>query len=304
MPAGPDREEAPREDPRAAPADSGGTAGEPRGGSRHAPIRYVALGDSFTEGVGDVDPERPNGVRGWADRVAEQLTLRFPDTTYANLAIRGRLLNRILDEQVGPALELGPTLVSVYGGGNDILRPNIDIDELMLGYDDAFARIRASGAQVLTFTGFDVRNFYGIFRGTRGRTAIYNELLREIAEDRGVILVDFWRFSGEFQDARYWAPDRLHLSTLGHVKMAGKVLEALQVAPDDLGLEPLPRMREVSRVQTTRANVEWVREFALPWVGRRLRGTSSGDALTPRYPEAQSMSVTEGRDPGPGAVSP
>ncbi|WP_129656622.1 SGNH/GDSL hydrolase family protein [Rothia halotolerans] len=274
------------------PREGGGAGGGAQ--SRRAPIRYVALGDSFTEGVGDPDPERPNGVRGWADRVAEQLTLRFPETTYANLAIRGRLLNRILDEQIEPALELAPTLVSLYGGGNDILRPNVDIDELMAAYDDAFARLRAAGAQVVTFTGFDVRNFYGIFRGTRGRTAIYNELLREIAEDRDVVLVDLWRFSDEFQDARYWAPDRLHMSTLGHVKMAGKVLEALQVAPDGLGLEPLPRMREVSRVQTTRANVEWVREFALPWVGRRLRGTSSGDALAPRYPEAQSMSVTEG----------
>lgn len=257
-------------------------------------IRYVALGDSFTEGVGDVDEERPNGVRGWADRVAEQLTLRFPQTTYANLAIRGRTLGPILDEQVDAALELHPNLVSLYGGGNDILRPSMDVDALMADYDEAFARLRAGGAQVLTFTGFDVKHFYGVFKGTRGRTAIYNELLREIAQRHGLILVDFWRFSEEFADARYWAPDRLHLNTRGHIKMAGKVLEALQLGAGDLGLEPLPRMREVSRVETTRANVEWVRTFALPWVGRRLRGTSSGDSLSPRYPELQSMVVTEG----------
>ena len=116
-------------------------------------IRYVALGDSFTEGVGDEDASRPNGVRGWADRVAEQLTLRFPQTLYANLAIRGRTLEPILAEQVDAALALRPTLVSLYGGGNDILRPSIDVDALMADYDEAFGRLRASGAQVLTLTG-------------------------------------------------------------------------------------------------------------------------------------------------------
>ena len=256
-------------------------------------IRYVALGDSFTEGVGDEDPSRPNGVRGWADRVAEQLTLRFPQTLYANLAIRGRTLEPILAEQVDAALALRPTLVSLYGGGNDILRPSIDVDALMADYDEAFGRLRASGAQVLTLTGFDVKHFYGVFKATRGRTAIYNELLREIAEKHDLILVDFWRFSEEFSDARYWAKDRLHMNTLGHIKMAGKVLEALQVGAGELGLEPLPQMREVSRVQATRANLEWVRTFALPWVGRRLRGTSSGDSLSPRYPDLQSLQVTE-----------
>lgn len=258
------------------------------------PIRFVALGDSFTEGVGDPDPSRPNGVRGWADRVAEQLTLRFPRTTYANLAIRGRTMGPILDEQIEPALALEPTLVSIYAGGNDILRPSVDIDDMMLQYEDAISRLRSSGAHVLAFTGFDAKNFYGVFKGTRGRAAIYNELLREIADRHGVILVDYWRMSREFSDPRLWATDRLHMNPRGHQKLAGKVLEALDVTPVvDLGLEALPQLRKVSRVQTTRANVEWVREFALPWVGRRLRGTSSGDGMKPKYPELQSMRVTE-----------
>lgn len=255
------------------------------------PIRFVALGDSFTEGVGDPDPDRPNGVRGWADRVAEQLTLRFPSTTYANLAIRGRTLGPILEEQIEPALALRPTLVSLYGGGNDILRPSIDVDELMVGYDEAFGRLRASGAQVMTFTGFDVRHFFGVFKGTRGRTAIYNELLREIAERHELILVDFWRMSEEFSDPRYWASDRLHMNARGHAKMAGKVLETLQLAPDDLGLEPLPQLRPVGRVQAARAEMAWAKDFALPWVGRRLRRTSSGANLDPRYPELQTLTV-------------
>ena len=75
--------------------------------------RYVALGDSFTEGVGDNDASLPNGVRGWADRVAE--VLAGDDFTYANLAIRGRQLLPILADQIEPALEMKPDLVSIYG---------------------------------------------------------------------------------------------------------------------------------------------------------------------------------------------
>ena len=92
--------------------------------------RFVALGDSFTEGVGDDDPTRPNGVRGWADRMAERLAAADAGFGYANLAIRGKKLRQIMAEQVDAAVELKPTLVSIYAGANDILRPRIDIDDL------------------------------------------------------------------------------------------------------------------------------------------------------------------------------
>ena len=75
--------------------------------------RYVALGDSFTEGVGDPDPRSPGGVRGWADRVAEELSIGHEDFAYANLAVRGLLLEQILERQVGPALALQPDLISL-----------------------------------------------------------------------------------------------------------------------------------------------------------------------------------------------
>ena len=106
--------------------------------------RYVALGDSFTEGVGDPDPTRPNGLRGWADRVAEVLATTTPDFGYANLAVRGRKLPSILEEQVGPALALAPDLVSIHGGGNDVLRPRVDLDLLAADYDRAIGRLAAT----------------------------------------------------------------------------------------------------------------------------------------------------------------
>ncbi|HET9420652.1 MAG TPA: SGNH/GDSL hydrolase family protein, partial [Nocardioides sp.] len=99
--------------------------------------RYVALGDSFTEGVGDPDPARPNGLRGWADRVAEVLATQNAGFGYANLAIRGRKLRPILAEQLAPALDLAPDLVTIHAGANDVLRPRFDLDGLAAAYDEA-----------------------------------------------------------------------------------------------------------------------------------------------------------------------
>ncbi len=243
--------------------------------------RYVALGDSFTEGVGDWDPQSPNGVRGWADRVAEQLVLADPSWDYANLAIRGRKMRQILDEQIDAALALEPTLVTIYAGANDILRPRLDIDLLMSHYDDGVGRLRAADVDVVLFTGFDASGS-AVFGKTRGRTAVYNEWVREIADTRAATIVDYWRLR-EFQDWRYWDVDRMHMSTAGHTLMAARVLEAMK-ASHRIDLPELGARPALKRAEQLRADAQWAKEYLTPWVGRRLRGVSSGDELTPKYP--------------------
>ncbi|MGP5732759.1 SGNH/GDSL hydrolase family protein [Arthrobacter rhombi] len=243
--------------------------------------RYLALGDSFTEGVGDEDPTRPHGVRGWADRVAEQLCAADPAWGYANLAIRGKKIHQVIDEQLETALAMEPTLVTLYAGGNDILRPRVDIDALMAGYDDMVARLRATGATVVVFTGFD-SSASAVFGKTRGRTAIYNEWVREAADRHGALVADYWRWR-EFSDFRYWAVDRLHMGPPGHTLMAKKVLTLLEGA-DAIATPELESAPEPTRREQLASNARWTREFVVPWIGRRVRGTSSGDLMGPRYP--------------------
>src|SRR3978361_707214 len=95
---------------------------------QHPWSRYVAIGDSFTEGIGDPEPGSPGGFRGWADRVAEVLSAQNPDFAYANLAVRGKLVQQILADQVEPALALAPDLITISAGGNNIIRPGSDPD--------------------------------------------------------------------------------------------------------------------------------------------------------------------------------
>src|SRR6187402_3650555 len=120
---------------------------------QHPWSRYVAIGDSFTEGIGDPEPRSPGGHRGWADRVAEVLSAQTEGFAYANLAVRGRLLQQILDEQVEPALELRPDLITISAGGNDIIRPGTDPDEVAARFEGGLARLVSGGATVVMFNG-------------------------------------------------------------------------------------------------------------------------------------------------------
>jgi lysophospholipase L1-like esterase len=243
--------------------------------------RYVAIGDSFTEGYGDPDPESPGGLRGWADRVAEVLATRTDDFAYANLAVRGRLLGRIVDEQVEPAIALAPDLVTISAGGNDVIRPGTDPDEIAARLDPALGRLAATGATVVLFTGVDV-GFSPVFRRIRGKVAIYNELLRGLAAKHGALVADQWSLTA-IQRADFWREDRLHLNAYGHHEVARMVLDVLGVEND---LEPSrpaplpPRSWREARVE----DLHWTREHLIPWIGRRIRGVSSGDTVAAKRP--------------------
>ena len=259
-----------------------GEAAQPPGeASRTSWQRYVAIGDSFTEGVGDPDPSRPGGLRGWADRVAEVLAARDPGFGYANLAVRGRKLGPILDEQLDAALALEPDLVTSYAGANDILRPTVDLDALATAYDEAVARLSATGATVVLFTAFDPGGS-AVYRPLRGRFALYNEAVREIADRHGARVVDFWRLR-EYREWGLWDVDRMHLGPAGHQRMAGAVLEVLGVAHDLEDLPPTPQP-DLSGRELRARHLQWARSYALPWVHRRVTGRSSGDGVTAKRP--------------------
>jgi len=255
---------------------------------QHPWTRYVAIGDSFTEGIGDPEPESPGGFRGWADRVAEVLAQKTDDFAYANLAIRGRLLQQIIDEQIEPALALHPDLITISAGGNDIIRPGTDPDEISARLESAIERLRADGATVVLFNGPDIGTTPVLGRH-RGKVAIYNENVRGIAARHGAIVADMWPMR-ELRDPRMWAPDRLHFSAIGHHTIARMVLAALTV---DNELEPYaPESLPSSTWRHARVeDLSWAREHLVPWVMRRIRHQSSGDFITakrPAWPEREA----------------
>lgn len=252
----------------------------------HPWSRYVALGDSFTEGVGDAEPQSPGGHRGWADRVAEVLAERTDDFAYANLAIRGRLLQQIADEQVDAALALRPDLISISGGGNDLIRPGTDPDRVAALFDETIGRLRSNGATVVMFNGPDI-GMTPVLRRVRGKVAIYNENLRTVAAKHDAIVADMWALPS-LKNPQMWAPDRLHFSPLGHHTIAIMMLQALGVANDLEPLHPEP-LRSRSWRSARVDDMGWAREYLLPWVVRRIRHQSSGDTVRPKRPTLPPM---------------
>lgn len=257
--------------------------------------RYVAIGDSFTEGVGDPEPSLPGGNRGWADRVAEVLSQGVPDFAYANLAVRGKLINQIITEQLEAAIALKPDLVTISAGGNDVIRPGTDPDAISERFDNAISRLAATGATVVVFTGADV-GFSPVFRRIRGKVAIYNENVRATAEQYDAIVADMWALK-LLRDPRFWADDRLHPNALGHHEIARVVLRALNVDGGLRPLEPEPLPLTTWR-QARTEDLVWARKHLVPWVIRRIRHVSSGDSITAKRPEPAPFGAVPGATPG------
>ncbi|MER5492672.1 SGNH/GDSL hydrolase family protein [Streptomyces sp. NPDC002454] len=244
---------------------------------------YAALGDSFTEGVGDPGPD--GSFVGWADRLAVLLGDRLPEHAfrYANLAVRGRLLDQIVEEQIPRARELAPDLVTFCAGGNDIIRPGSDPDEVAERFERAVAHLASTVGTVMLTTGFDTRGV-PVFRRLRGKIATYNGHVRAIADRYHCPVLDLWSLR-TVQDRRAWDTDRLHLSPEGHTRVALRAAQVLDVEVPADPDQPWPPLPPRGVLEERRDDIHWAREYLVPWIGRRLRGVSSGDQVEAKRPD-------------------
>lgn len=247
---------------------------------------FVALGDSFTEGVGDLYDD--GTCQGWADRFARYLSVTSHGLRYANLAIRGKVLSQVAAEQLQPALDLRPDLVSLAAGGNDLLRPKADPDALAASFEQIVVPLKTAGIQVMVFTGFDPGGF-PLLRLVRDKAAAFNERLRVIAERHDCLHVDLWSMS-VLADPRQWCADRLHLAPDGHRRVALRACEVVGVPVHEDWREPLPEAHVGPGWLTARKqDLHWARTYAAPWLRRRLTGISSGDGMTPKRPDLHPL---------------
>ena len=261
---------------------------------------YVALGDSFTEGVGD---PAADGVacRGWADRFADELAWHQPELRYANLAVRGKLVREVLAEQVPLAVAMAPDLVSLAAGGNDMLRLRTDPDVLADTFESAVARLTSAGSKVMIFTGFDPTAF-PLLRLIRGKAAVFSMHIRAIAQKYDCLLTDLWPMR-VLTDRRLWSSDRLHLAPDGHRRVALLACEVAGLPVREDWRTPLTEQQAkpgLGAWLASRLNdLEWATEHAAPYLSRRLHGVSSGDGVLAKRPHLALLA------PGhPTATSP
>jgi lysophospholipase L1-like esterase len=234
--------------------------------------RYVALGDSTTEGMDD--PDGAGGYRGWADRLAEHVAAAQGELAYANLGVRGRCAHEIRAEQLPAALAFAPDLATVVAGMNDLLRPRFDAVAIGADIGAMQRALIGRGCTVLTFTIPDIahRLAFGPFATMLSRrTRALDDEIRVVSAAAGAILVDLAAHPLA-SDPRMWAPDRLHANTLGHARTAAALAHALALPGSDARwLDPLPALPPPPWHARVADDLAWTRDHLLPWLWRRVR---------------------------------
>ena len=249
--------------------------------------RYVAIGDSSTEGLDD--PDGNGGYRGWANRLAEKISAAQGSLRYANLGIRGRSTRRIRQEQLSPAAAMRPDLVTLFSGTNDVVKPRFDAGALARDVEHMQRTFIVGGATVLTFTLPDLTPVLPLARPISGRIRLLNETLRRVSASTGAVLVDLAAHPVA-SDPRLWSPDRLHANAVGHTRIAAALAHALGLpGTDETWAQPLPPVAPPTARERLAAEIRWGRRFLLPWAWRHLRGSSLGDGLGPKRPNLEPM---------------
>jgi len=245
--------------------------------------RYVAIGDSSTEGLDD--PDGRGHYRGWANRLAEHLADAQGGVLYANLAIRGRSSRQIREEQLDRALDMSPDLVTFFSGTNDVIGRHFAIGPVAEEIETVHRQVGESGARLLTFTLPDLSPVMPAARRIAPRVEELNQAIREISERSGAVVIDFAQHPVA-SDPRLWSEDRLHANAEGHRRIAAALAHALSLpGADPAWAEPLPPLPPRSTFQLAGAELRWGRKYLLPWLWRHLWGRSSGDGVTPKRPE-------------------
>ena len=247
------------------------------------PVRtFVAVGDSFTEGLAD-DPG--DGVyRGWADLVARRLAAPEPELTYANLAVRGKLIGQIVADQLDVAAKMRPDLASVAGGLNDAMRPGCDVAAVCAQIEKCAQVLTEASGRLIMFRAIDFTKRMPSAKRFQARANVINDFIDQTAAKYAAVVVDL-HSARVFDDPRLWAVDRIHMNDEGHRRVAEAVLEALGHEPTFDWRAPLPPPRTPRPGAKTWSDVRWLVGFLLPWIKRRLTGTSSGDGILPKRPE-------------------
>lgn len=253
--------------------------------------RYVAIGDSTSEGLDDPDPR--GGYRGWANRLAEKIASRQGSLLYANLAVRGRTTRQILEQQLEPALAMHPDLATVVAGTNDVLRRHFDPRLFREELASMQRALVAQGADVLTFTLPDLAPVMPVAKILGDRVMGLNEAIRAACAETGAILCDLAAHSVA-SDPRLWSDDRLHANSLGHARIAEALAYSLGLPDaDPTWRDPLPDRPAPRRGDLVRAEIAWARNHLLPWIWRHLRGRSSGDGISAKRPQLAPVTLTE-----------
>jgi lysophospholipase L1-like esterase len=201
---------------------------QPSAAQAQKPITYVAIGASDAVGIGAADPR----TEGWVPRFGGRLG---GNVRVVNLGVSGSTLSQALDEQLGPALDAHPDVVTVWLAVND-LNAGVSLEEYAANLDSLLGQLETTHARVLVGNVPDLRSL-AVYRGVdpgvlEGEVDRWNAAIADVAARHGATLVDlFGRWQEVADHPEYISTDGFHPSSEGYARLADVFGEALDAAP-------------------------------------------------------------------------
>lgn len=230
-------------------------------------VRFVALGDSASCGVGD---PTPGGWRGWARILADAIAMDH-HVSFCKLAVPGATVADVRQHQLPEALDHRPVIASLVVGLNDVMRSTWDPEQIRQDLLHCAGELARHGALVVTVRFHDHTRVLGLpsllAAPLRRRIQTLNEIYDEVHEQYGALRLDL-AADPTIYARDLWAADRLHPSELGHRRLARLVGQLIS----DEGLEfELPSLSCTSQSPTLRDTARTMVVEVAPWIGRRVR---------------------------------
>ena len=243
---------------------------------------YVAIGDSLSEGLGDFTFTLDRNHNGWTDRLAGIMAKEAEEAGYefhyANLAIRGCKLEKIMNHQLREALRLQPDLVTVMAGSNDLLGKEDSLPRIEATLRLGILELLAAGCDVVVANTINPLHLR-VFKPLRHRAERFSQMIDRVARDFEIPVLDVYGIK-DFESLLFWADDMVHFSGHGHIAVANRAAKILNLRYrypelDPIELDPISRgMSETFR---------WIIRDVIPFFSRKLRGVTSGDGLEPKH---------------------
>jgi lysophospholipase L1-like esterase len=228
-------------------------------------VRFVTLGDSLTEGVGDPVGD---GWRGWAALLAAGLTEE--PVEFTNLALSGAQTRDVAERQLPAGLALRPDVASVVVGVNDTLRCTFDLDAVAARLDTVYGAFTARGALLLTACLPDPGTMLGLpgvlARPLARRQRAVNAVVHALSDRYGA--VHLHACEGDWiTDRAMWSADRLHPGERGHRQLALRFHALLAARGAATG--PAPSPENEFPAPTRSGSMWWLATAGTGWVARR-----------------------------------
>ncbi len=207
------------------PVASGDGGVSPQAGE----VRYLAMGDSISQGIGTPNFE----AEAFPARLSERWRAQGCKVELKNVGIAGYTAADILANEVPEIAAFKPTFITLQVGANDVVNA-VPIETYRTQVRTILDAAKKSGARVVVLPQNDwPRSPEGMYyEGAVANRAAFDAVFIEEAKAKSVELLDLRPLYGQHADKKLWAEDGIHPTAACYDDVAAEIA---RVAPSPCG---------------------------------------------------------------------